>query len=102
MRAKHPLTNNKSLGEVDTSQHAELRIAALDERHEAGRRQPRLHASRARGTKLTRMACERPPLGLVVFAHIDHKRWLRRFVDEVIGRHLRFPRFAFRSVPSKT
>ena len=35
MRPEHRLANDEPFGEVDASKHAELRVPAFDERHEA-------------------------------------------------------------------
>src|SRR5258705_145152 len=67
------LAHDEPLGEIDAGEYAELRVTALNKRHEARRGQARLHRASGWRTKLARVARERAPFRVVVFGHVDDK-----------------------------
>jgi len=47
------------------------------------------------------MTGQRAALRIVMVRHVNHEGRCRGFVDEVVRRHVRFPRFAFGGIPAK-
>src|SRR5262245_42742219 len=94
------LPDDEALGPGNAGERAELRVAAFDQLAE--QRTVETGAdSVGSGSKLARMAVERLPLGVVAGGHVDHERWRRGIVDEVVTNPLGTPRFPGGAIPAQ-
>lgn len=84
VRPEYRLPDNQPFGERDASQGTEVRIAALDELAEPGRRQSRFDAT-GRWHELRAVAGQRVTLALILGGHVDDERGRNGVVDEVMA-----------------
>src|SRR5439155_2306861 len=90
-----------AFGPGDAGQRAELRVAALDELPKCWHIEPRRRSFALDTSKLAHVAIKRAPFPVVVIRHVDHERWSRGVVDEVVSDPLGLPCVAFRPIPPK-
>src|SRR5205809_3846863 len=79
------LTHDDAFGPGDAGQRAELRVAALDELPKCWHIEPRRRSFALDTSKLAHVAIKRAPFPVVVIRHVDHERWSRGVVDEVVA-----------------
>jgi predicted permease len=101
MCAHDRIADDEPFREPHTSQRTKLRIAALDELQEEGRRQTRGHGTAFPGRELRRVARQRVTLPLIVLRDVDDEGGRHRVVDEVVTDPVRLPGLATRVVSAQ-